>query len=115
MLNDFNSVKLIITSPPYNLDKEYEEKSTLDNYLENMKPIIKEFNRVLKDDGSICWQVGNYVDKSEIFPLDIFYYDIFKEQGYKLRNRIVWHFNHGLHGTKRLSGRYEVMLWFTKF
>ena len=54
-----NSVKLIITSPPYNLNKEYEEKSTLENYLENIKPIIKEFDRVLKDDGSICWQVGN--------------------------------------------------------
>jgi len=108
------SVKLIITSPPYNLNKEYEEKNTLENYLENIKPIIKEFDRVLKDDGSICWQVGNYVDKSEVFPLDIFYYNIFKEQGYKLRNRIIWHFNHGLHGTKRLSGRYEVMCWFTK-
>ena len=109
-----NSVKLIITSPPYNLNKEYEEKNTLENYLEKIKPIIKEFDRVLKDDGSICWQVGNYVDKSEVFPLDIFYYNIFKEQGYKLRNRIIWHFNHGLHGTKRLSGRYEVMCWFTK-
>ena len=91
-----NSVKLIITSPPYNLNKEYEEKNTLENYLEKIKPIIKEFDRVLKDDGSICWQVGNYVDKSEVFPLDIFYYNIFKEQGYKLRNRIIWHFNHGL-------------------
>lgn len=109
-----NSVKLIITSPPYNLNKEYEDKDTLENYLYKIKPIIKEFKRVLKEDGSICWQVGNYVNKSEIFPLDIFYYNLFKEEGYKLRNRIIWHFNHGLHGTKRLSGRYETMLWFTK-
>ena len=109
-----NSVKLIITSPPYNLNKEYEDKDTLENYLYKIKPIIKEFKRVLKEDGSICWQVGNYVNKSEIFPLDIFYYNLFKEEGYKLRNRIIWHFNHGLHGSKRLSGRYETMLWFTK-
>ncbi len=109
-----NSVKLIITSPPYNLDKEYENKNTLENYLNKINPVIKEFNRVLRHDGSICWQVGNYINKSEIFPLDIFYYNFFKEEGYKLRNRIIWHFNHGLHGTKRLSGRYEVMLWFTK-
>ena len=92
-----NSVKLIITSPPYNLNKEYEDKDTLENYLYKIKPIIKEFKRVLKEDGSICWQVGNYVNKSEIFPLDIFYYNLFKEEGYKLRNRIIWHFNHGLH------------------
>jgi len=62
----------------------------------------------------LCWQVGNYVNKSEVFPLDIFYYEIFKRKGFKLRNRIIWHFNHGLHGSKRLSGRYEVLLWFTK-
>jgi DNA modification methylase len=54
------------------------------------------------------------VDDSEIFPLDIFYYPYFKERGLKLRNRIVWYFDHGLHASKRFSGRYEVMLWFTK-
>jgi adenine-specific DNA-methyltransferase len=32
----------------------------------------------------------------------------------KLRNRIVWHFGHGLHASKRFSGRYETILWFTK-
>ena len=63
-----NSVKLIITSPPYNLNKEYEDKNTLEKYLKEINPVIKEFNRVLRDDGSICWQVGNYVNKSEIFP-----------------------------------------------
>lgn len=70
--------------------------------------------RVLSVDGSLCWQVGNYVDKGEVFPLDILYYPYFKSKGLKLRNRIVWTFEHGLHGTKRLSGRYETMLWFTK-
>ena len=107
-------VKLIITSPPYNLEKEYEEKQSLEDYLNKMSPHIKEFYRVLKNDGSICWQVGNYVNKSEVFPLDIFYYKMFKASGFKLRNRIIWHFNHGLHSSKRLSGRYETLLWFTK-
>ena len=109
-----NSIKLIITSPPYNLGKEYEDKKSLNEYLETMTPIIKELKRVLKNNGSLCWQVGNHVKNGEIFPLDIFYYQTFKDLGFKLRNRIIWHFNHGLHGTKRLSGRYETMLWFTK-
>ena len=74
----------------------------------------KELVRILHPEGSICWQVGNYVDKGEIFPLDIFYYEIFKQHGLKLRNRIVWHFGHGLHARKRFSGRYETLLWFTK-
>jgi len=108
------SIKLLITSPPYNLEKEYEKKETLENYLKKMQPHLKEFKRVLKEDGSLCWQVGNYVNKSEVFPLDIFYYNMFSELGFKLRNRIIWHFNHGLHSNKRLSGRYETLLWFTK-
>jgi DNA modification methylase len=44
----------------------------------------------------------------------MYYYPLFKQMGLKLRNRIVWHFDHGLHASKRFSGRYEVMLWFTK-
>ena len=38
----------------------------------------------------------------------------FKGFGLKLRNRIIWRFNHGLHCKKRFSGRYETILWFTK-
>jgi adenine-specific DNA-methyltransferase len=69
---------------------------------------------VLDNRGSICWQVGNYVDNGEIIPLDIVLYPIFSSLGLHLRNRIVWHFGHGLHASKRFSGRYEVILWFTK-
>jgi DNA modification methylase len=107
-------MKLIITSPPYNLGKVYEKATELHRYLEALNPIVDELIRVLSPRGSICWQVGNYVEKSEIFPLDIFYYPFFKKHGLKLRNRIVWHFAHGLHASKRYSGRYEVLLWFTK-
>ncbi len=105
---------LIITSPPYNVGKEYEVKTSIENYLEEQKVVIEQLVRVLADTGSICWQVGNYVEKGEIFPLDIYYYSIFKEFGLKLRNRIIWHFGHGLHASKRFSGRYETILWFSK-
>jgi DNA modification methylase len=108
------SMKLIITSPPYNIGKAYERPAALSEYLKNLTPIVDQLIRVLAEDGSLCWQVGNYVENSEIFPLDIFYYPYFKERGLKLRNRIVWYFDHGLHASKRFSGRYEVLLWFTK-
>lgn len=108
------TVKLIITSPPYNIGKEYEKSVSLDNYLESLRPAVREIVRVLADDGSICWQVGNYVKDTEVFPLDIYFYLFFKEFGLKLRNRIIWHFEHGLHASKRFSGRYETLLWFTK-
>lgn len=108
------SVQLIITSPPYNLGKEYEKEVAIDKYLALQTSIIQQFRRILKPTGSLCWQVGNYVKRGEVYPLDIYYYPIFKEQGYHLRNRIVWHFGHGLHSKKRFSGRYETLLWFTK-
>ncbi|NLF08785.1 MAG: site-specific DNA-methyltransferase [Pirellulaceae bacterium] len=108
------SVKLIITSPPYNLGKVYEKTTDLDKYMAELQPILNELIRTLSPEGSLCWQVGNYVENGEIFPLDIFYYSVFKSLGLKLRNRIIWHFAHGLHASKRFSGRYEVMLWFTK-
>ena len=76
--------------------------------------MIKECVRVLSPAGSICWQVGNFVDKGEIIPLDIALFPIFSELGLKLRNRIVWHFEHGLHCSNRFSGRYETVNWFTK-
>lgn len=106
--------KLIITSPPYNIGKAYEKAAGFEQYLSALSPIIDELARVLSPEGSVCWQVGNYVEQGELFPLDIFYYPVFKQRGFKLRNRIIWHFAHGLHASKRLSGRYETMLWFTK-
>ncbi len=111
---DNERIGLVITSPPYNLGKEYEKKTTLKEYLHWQKKIIRECARILKPSGSICWQIGNYVEKGEVFPLDIYFYKIFKALGLQLRNRIVWHFGHGLHCSKRFSGRYETILWFTK-
>jgi adenine-specific DNA-methyltransferase len=108
------TIKLIITSPPYNLGKAYETSKRLDDYLDGLLPIIEQLLRVLADDGSLCWQVGNYVEKSEVIPLDIPFFPLFKSRGLKLRNRLVWFFDHGLHASKRFSGRYEVLLWFTK-
>ncbi|MBI2190777.1 MAG: site-specific DNA-methyltransferase [Planctomycetes bacterium] len=107
-------MQLIVTSPPYNLGKTYETATELEAYLEALAPILDELVRVLSARGSVCWQVGNFVENSEVFPLDNFYYPLFKKLGLKLRNRIIWHFGHGLHASKRFSGRYETLLWFTK-
>lgn len=109
-----NYVKLVVTSPPYNIGKEYERKLKLEEYLIQQEKVIRESYRILHPEGSICWQVGNYVNKGEIIPLDTVLYPIFNKLGLKLRNRIIWNFEHGLHCSKRLSGRYETINWFTK-
>jgi adenine-specific DNA-methyltransferase len=108
------SISLVITSPPYNLGKDYEDRVSIEKYLHSQEQVIAQLIRILRADGSICWQVGNFVEKGEVYPLDILYYGIFKKLGLRLRNRIIWHFGHGLHASKRFSGRYETILWFTK-
>ncbi len=108
------SMNLIVTSPPYNLGKVYEGKTSLARYLDTQTQVIEECVRLLSPSGSICWQVGNFVDDGEVVPLDAVLYPIFKDLGLKMRNRIVWHFEHGLHCTRRLSGRYETINWWTK-
>ncbi len=108
------SMSLIVTSPPYNIGKAYEQRTSEAQYIETQAACIAEATRLLSPSGSICWQVGNYVDNSEVMPLDIVLYPIFKNHGLQLRNRIIWMFGHGLHCQKRFSGRYETILWFTK-
>jgi adenine-specific DNA-methyltransferase len=108
------ALQLVVTSPPYNIGKEYEKKLHIDDYLEQQAKVIEECARALSPAGSICWQVGNYVDKGAIIPLDAVLYPIFSSLGFKMRNRIIWHFEHGLHCSRRFSCRYETIIWFTK-
>ncbi len=109
-----DSLQLIVTSPPYNIGKEYEKRLKLDLYLKQQEAVIQECVRCLSARGSICWQVGNYVDKGAIIPLDTVLYPIFTNLGLRMRNRIIWHFEHGLHCSRRFSGRYETIIWFTR-
>ena len=117
------SVNLIITSPPYCMQKAYEDlKADLDTFKTNNTEILKESIRVLKKGWSLCWQVGYHVKDGMVVPLDIIIYNIIEEFNKNLtddrklilRNRIVWTFGHGLHTENRFSGRHETVLWFTK-
>ena len=105
---------LVITSPPYDIGKEYEKKMPIDEYIEWQKRILTKICLRLKDTGSICWEVGNIIQNGIVMPLDYEFAPIFNQLGLQLRNRIVWHFGHGLQCKKRFSGRYEVILWYTK-
>jgi DNA modification methylase len=113
-----SQAELIVTSPPYNVGKEYEKETSLDEYVEGQRQTIEACLNVLSPTGSICWQIGHYIKGSgkakEAFPLDLVLYPVFKDFGLRLRNRIVWHFGHGLHEEFRFSGRHETILWFTR-
>ena len=107
--------RLVVTSPPYNIGKKYEKRLVFERYLEQQEATLTDAFRILASNGSLCWQVGNHIaTDGEIFPLDIHLYQACKKLGLKLRNRIIWCFEHGLHCQNRLSGRYETIMWFTK-
>jgi len=109
------SVDLVVTSPPYCMGKSYEKTRDLGVFLAQHKTLFPEIFRVVKQGGSICWQVGNHVDDGEVAPLDYYVFRLAQEHPeLKLRNRIVWTFGHGLNCRQRFSGRHEIVLWFTK-
>jgi len=88
------------------------------DYMAGQRKTIEACLQILSPTGSICWQVGHYIEgrgrEKEAFPLDIILYQEFRRFGLKLRNRIIWHFGHGLHEKYRFSGRHETVLWFTR-
>lgn len=109
------SIDLIFSSPPYCMGKEYENSRSIEDFIDNHKLLIPQLVRALKSGGSICWQVGYHVKNSVTTPLDFLAHQIFAgEKDIVLRNRIIWTFEHGLHSSRRFSGRHEVILWYTK-
>lgn len=108
------TIDLITSSPPYNIGKEYENRSPLKIYLGEQSKVLAECYRVLKKTGSIFWQVGSYSYKGTLTPLDIKFFPIFEEMGMLPINRIVWLRQHGLQAKNKLSCRHETILWFAK-
>jgi len=108
------SVDLVVSSPPYNLGKEYETKQALDIYIGEQTLVLKECVRILKKTGSIFWQVGSFSNNGMLIPLDIRFFPVFESLDMIPRNRIAWIRQHGLHAQNKFSARYETILWFTK-
>jgi adenine-specific DNA-methyltransferase len=109
------SVDLIVSSPPYCMGKEYEKTSKVEDFTKAHEALAPLLMRVLRQGGSLCWQIGHHVQNGVVTPLDAIVYPILARQtGLLLRNRIVWTFGHGVHASRRLSGRHETILWFTK-
>ncbi len=109
------SADLIISSPPYCMGKEYDKSISVDDFIADHKKLAPLLIRALKDGGSLCWQVGHHVCNGVTTPLDALVYSIFAEhEELFLRNRIIWTFGHGVHASRRFSGRHETILWFTK-
>lgn len=84
-----NSVHLMITSPPYNVTKEYDQNLTLQQYLTLLENVMKETYRVLVNGGRACINVANLGRKPYI-PLSDYVGRIMTNIGYNYRGQIIW-------------------------
>jgi adenine-specific DNA-methyltransferase len=109
------TVALTFTSPPYCIGKEYDNSHTLDAFIAEFDRSLESIIAATAAGGAICWQVGHHVSNGCITPLDAIIIERLRRRSdVSLRNRVVWSFAHGAHAKKRLSGRHETVLWYSK-
>ena len=113
------SINLVVTSPPYNIGKQYgvyKDKISLEDWKSLINETTKEIFRILKPNGSFLLNLSPipYGKDKEILPLPYIGYDIMVANGFKIRNIITWTFNNMQNCTNRLSGRYENIVWGVK-
>ena len=111
-----DSLDLTVTSPPYFLGKSYDTSRDIRDFIEEQRSVIPRVIDATRPGGNICWQVGYHVKRGgTLTPLDFLVHSIFSESPHvRLRNRLIWTFDSGPHGNRRLSGRHEIVLWYSK-
>lgn len=122
------SIDMIVTSPPYNIDikygnktekgkvvkskgVKYSDKLSEDEYRNMLRNVFDECKRVLKDNGSIWINIKNRLIKDNVMPpfwIQEYFTDMY------LKNLIVWNFDWGGSTSKRFAPRYEFVFWYTK-
>lgn len=84
-----NSIHLMITSPPYNVSKEYDDDLSLNEYLTLLKNCFIETYRVLVDGGRACINIAN-IGRKPYIPLSDYVSKIMIEIGFNMRGEIIW-------------------------
>jgi adenine-specific DNA-methyltransferase len=110
---DSNSVDVTVTSPPYNIGKEYERNLPLSEYISWCGEWLHELHRVTKPSGSLWLNLG-YVEvegSGRAVPLP---YLLWNQSPFFLLQEIVWHYGAGVASRRSFSPRNEKWLWFVK-
>lgn len=112
------SVDLVHTSPPYNIDKRYAHSSddlADEEYLRFLLEILSECLRVLRPGASLFLQTGYcQTGGSDIVPIDILCHDALHSMGYRLWDRIIWHYRGGMAFKRKFKNTHETILWWVK-
>jgi adenine-specific DNA-methyltransferase len=113
------SVRTVHTSPPYNIDRGYEGYSdSLDDkdYLSFIERVLSECKRILVPGGSLFWQTGYTSDEEQeyITPLDHLTFHLFRNLGFRLKDRIIWRYWGGMAFKSKFTNKHETILWWVK-
>ena len=110
---DSSFVNLTVTSPPYNIGKEYEEPMPLENYLDWCKNWISEIHRVTNDQGAFWLNIGylEIPEKGRAVPIPYLLWD---KTPFYFVQEVIWNYGAGVAGRKFFSPRNEKLLWYVK-
>src|SRR3990167_3681231 len=106
-------VDLTVTSPPYNIGKEYEKPISLEKYLEWCQSWISEIHKITKPQGSF-WLIIGYLEipgKAKALPIPYLLWD---KIPFYLIQEVIWNYGAGVAGKKFFSPRNEKLLWYVK-
>lgn len=116
----FPQVDLVHTSPPYNIDKPYQDytdKLHLRDYLNFVSRVAGLLSKKMRSGASLFWQTG-YTQASpssdEINPIDVLTFLLFKEHGFYLKDRIIWRYYGGMSFKSKFKNQHETILWYVK-
>ncbi|MBI4467633.1 MAG: site-specific DNA-methyltransferase [Acidobacteria bacterium] len=116
----FPLVDLVHTSPPYNIDKPYQDytdKLHLSDYLKFVSRVARLLSEKMRSGASLFWQTG-YTQASpnsdEINPIDVLTFPLFKEHGLYLKDRIIWRYYGGMSFKSKFKNQHETILWYVK-
>jgi len=101
-----NCVHLMVTSPPYNVGKEYDEDLTLKEYLDFIEEVMREVYRVLVWGGRVCFNVANLGRKPYI-PLHAYLIQVFEKIGFLMRGEIIWYKGNSVAGSSTAWGSWQ--------
>ncbi|RLI44810.1 site-specific DNA-methyltransferase [Candidatus Bathyarchaeota archaeon] len=101
-----NCMHLMVTSPPYNVGKEYDEDLTLSEYLDFLAEVMEQVHRVLVWGGRVCFNVAN-LGRKPYLPLHKYIMDVFEEIGFLMRGEVIWYKGDAVAGSSTAWGTWK--------
>ena len=93
----------MVTSPPYNVGKEYDKDLTLSEYLDFLREVMEKVYRVLVWGGRVCFNVAN-VGRKPYIPLHAYLIEMFQDIGFLFRGEIIWDKGESISGSSTAWG-----------